>query len=1129
LKKDQDLSGQGKKQLLDKQLEEEKILHAARLWQISFDSIPALVSIQDKDYRLLNINKAYEQTFNVTLDDLKGKKCYEIVHQSSCPVENCPNKKTLETKQVVKTEIFEPRLGAHFEVMTSPLFDEKGELFGSVHVAQDITFKKAIEGALRKSENSYRQLIETAPDALIVHRNNKIIYINPAAKMLFGASEEDEILGKEISDFVMPDYSPMFTVPNKDYTKAYETKIVRLDGFIRDCEISASQYEDSEGSAVQVILHDVTDRNRAETAHRESENLFQKIADNLPNSYLSIIERDMTVSFSAGQEFKKQNINPESFNGLSVEEIFADNGALVLREYGKTFDGEERSFELFVNNQYQLYRTVPLVSDDGSINRILAVVENITQRRLAEKKLQESEELFRTLTEAMPQIVWRADKNGIVDYYNEKAYEFHGISKGEIEKLSWKSIIHPDDYNETLEKWDEAIITGNVFSTEHRLHRADGEFRWHLTRGVPVNDLSGKIIRWIGTSTDIHEQKSHEEILEKRVKEQTEEIRKANNYNRSLLEASVDPLVTIEPDGKITDANKAAELIRGLKRNELIGTDFSSYFTEPEKARAAYLKAFSDGAIKDYPLTLKHSSGKTTDVLYNASVYKNESGEVEGVFAAARDVTDIKKAELNIRLNADRHNTMLSTMPDGFWVVDTAGKMIDVNDNYLKMSGYSREEFLKLSVPDVEVVESSEETKQHIQKIFPTGFDRFETKHRRKDGSIFDAEVSASYLKSTNHFISFIRDITEKKKAEERLEDERKRFNDVLEMLPAFVVLLTPDYYVRHSNRFFTDRFGDDKGKHCYEFLNNLTEPCDNCMTYKVLNNDKHLEWEWKGPDGRDYYIYDFPFRDVDGTDLILKMGIDITEMKRAEQQIIKLNEDLERRVHQRTAELLVANKELEAFSYSVSHDLRTPLSAIDGFSKILQRDLSNRLSDEYKEYLNRIISAADKMSGLITGLLNLSKISGVELKSSDVRLDLISNDIINRLKKSEPSRKVKVTVQPDIIVHADSEFITIVLENLINNAWKFTRYKKEAKIKIGTKKQNGEAIYFVKDNGIGFDMKNSEKLFTPFQRFHDCKKFEGSGIGLATVKRIIAKHGGRIWAESEMDKGTSFYFAIPG
>jgi len=438
------------------------------------------------------------------------------------------------------------------------------------------------------------------------------------------------------------------------------------------------------------------------------------------------------------------------------------------------------------------------------------------------------------------------------------------------------------------------------------------------------------------------------------------------------------------------------------------------------------------------------------------------------------------------------------------------------------------EEFLNLSVPDIEAVETPKETEQHIKNIFPVGFDRFETKHKRKDGSVFDAEMSVSYLKTADQFISFIRDITERKKAEDRLESERKRFNDVLEMLPAFVVLLTPDYYVRHANRFFINRFGEDNGRHCYEFLNNRTEPCENCMTYKVLKNDHHLEWEWMGPDGRNYYIYDFPFKDVDGTDLILKMGIDITEMKKAENEIIKLNEELEKRVQHRTAELLLANQELEAFSYSVSHDLRTPLSAIDGFSKILHRDLSDQLNDEFKDYLNRIISASDKMSNLITGLLNLSRISGVELQSKDMRLDLIATEIINSLNKSEPSRKVEVTIQPDIIVNADSEFVTIVMENLINNAWKFTRYTKQAKIKIGMKKQKGDTIYFVKDNGTGFDMKDSEKLFTPFQRLHDCKKFEGSGIGLATVKRIIAKHGGRIWVESEINNGTSFYFIIP-
>ena len=236
----------------------------------------------------------------------------------------------------------------------------------------------------------------------------------------------------------------------------------------------------------------------------------------------------------------------------------------------------------------------------------------------------------------------------------------------------------------------------------------------------------------------------------------------------------------------------------------------------------------------------------------------------------------------------------------------------------------------------------------------------------------------------------------------------------------------------------------------------------------------------------------------------------------------------MEKRVQQRTAELQFANRELEAFGYSVSHDLRTPLSAIDGFARILYKDLYNDIGDEYKDYLSRIISASEKMSNLITGLLNLSRISRVELNMEEVRVDLIATTIINRLTKSAPSRNLKVTIQPDITVYADSELLTIAMENLLNNAWKFTRYNKDAEVQIGTMEHNGNMTYFVKDNGAGFDIKESEKLFNPFQRFHDYKKFEGSGIGLATVKRIIAKHGGRVWAESEIDKGTTIYFIIP-
>ena len=258
------------------------------------------------------------------------------------------------------------------------------------------------------------------------------------------------------------------------------------------------------------------------------------------------------------------------------------------------------------------------------------------------------------------------------------------------------------------------------------------------------------------------------EQLEVRVVERTAELtealkalRRTGVYTRSLIEASLDPLVTIGPDGTITDVNAATEAATGRTRQELIGTDFSTYFTDPDKARTGYQRVFKEGSVRDYPLDI-HRDGRTIPVLYNAALYRDEAGQVVGIFAAARDITERKQAE---------------------------------------------------------------------------------------------AQVKA----------------------------ERQRLYDVLETLPVYVVLLTPDYRVPFANRFFEERFGKSEGRRCYEYLFNRSEPCEICETFTVLKTGQPHHWYWTGPDGRDYDIYDFPFTDSDGSPLILEMGIDITERNRAE------------------------------------------------------------------------------------------------------------------------------------------------------------------------------------------------------------------------------------------------------
>jgi light-regulated signal transduction histidine kinase (bacteriophytochrome) len=229
----------------------------------------------------------------------------------------------------------------------------------------------------------------------------------------------------------------------------------------------------------------------------------------------------------------------------------------------------------------------------------------------------------------------------------------------------------------------------------------------------------------------------------------------------------------------------------------------------------------------------------------------------------------------------------------------------------------------------------------------------------------------------------------------------------------------------------------------------------------------------------------------------------------------------------QASAELKRTNKELEAFSYSVSHDLRTPLRAIDGFSHALAEEYGDKLDEEGKEYLRRVRAGCTRMGQLIDDILALSRVIRQQMKSEAVDLASLARSVAETLAQADPDRKVDVKTCERLPVRGDAGLLRIALENLLGNAWKFTRKKPDARIEFGSLEKDGERVFFVKDNGAGFDMAYVDKLFGAFQRLHDAKDFPGTGIGLATVHRIIQRHGGRIWAEGKMEEGSSFYFTI--
>ena len=262
-------------------------------------------------------------------------------------------------------------------------------------------------------------------------------------------------------------------------------------------------------------------------------------------------------------------------------------------------------------------------------------------------------------------------------------------------------------------------------------------------------------------------------------------------------------------------------------------------------------------------------------------------------------------------------------------------------------------------------------------------------------------------------------------------------------------------------------------------------------------------------------------------TEHILLVMQDVTDQKEAEIELRRLQQELEERVRRRTAELEAANEELETFAYSVAHDLRAPLRTLAGFSQALIEDSAEALDDTGRDYARRIHDGADQMSRLIDDLLGLAWVSRSEMSYEPVDLSACARAIADDLAQAAPERRVTFHIQDGLVAEGDAMLLKLVLQNLLENAWKYTRPVSEAQVRFGVVGSNGHTVYYVCDNGVGFDMQYAGKLFAPFQRMHTAFEFEGNGIGLATVYRILKRHGGRIWAEAEPGRGAAFFFTL--
>jgi len=858
-----------------------------------------------------------------------------------------------------------------------------------------------------------------------------------------------------------------------------------------------------------------------------------------------------TQRAQAGQRFTRVTALSGAFLGVGLWVLAR---LAVNREIGVSSRAQAQLSALNAELEQRVeQRTSALQSEIADRKRAEGASENVLAE-LADQKF------------ALDQhaIVATTDVQGTITYVNDKFCAISKYSRDELLGQNHRILNSSHHPKEFFQEMYHTIANGGVWHGEICNRAKDGWIYWVDTTIVPFAGEDGRPRQYVAIRADITERKRAEEALTEIAAASKVALKDLADQKFALDQHAI--VATTDVPGTITYVNDKFCAISKYSRQELVGQNhriLNSGYHSKEFFQQMY-HTIANGKVWRDEICNRAKDGSIYWVDTTIVPFLDAYGKPRQYMAIRADITERKRAE-EVR---EHLAAVVDSSDDAIISKDLNGIINTWNRGAEKVFGYSSSEavgkpMLMLFPPNHE----DEECDILARIRRGEGIEHFETIRVRKNGKTIDVSATISPIRDSSGAIvgasKIARDITERKQVQKRMADQANELSKQSEeLLRSQQALEAQTLMLRSVLDSMAEGLvaADEQGKfiiwnpaatrivgmgaedvppgewnaHYGVYMTDTVTPFpieQNPLVRALHGEVSTAEMFIRNSelaDGLWIEISGSPLKRADGS---LRGGVvafrDVTQRRADEQEIRKLNEELEERVVQRTAQLEAANHELEAFTYSVSHDLRAPLRHIGGFSKILIEDFGPAMDPEARRHLERIGDGAHRMGLLVDELLNLARVGRHALNLQDTRLNLVIEEVVSLLQPETEGRDVSWKIADLPAAQCDPILVKQVFQNLLANALKFTRTRDRAVIEISQRQEDGQMVIAISDNGVGFNMKYKDKLFGVFQRLHRAEDFEGTGIGLATAQRIIRKHGGRIWAEAQLDQGATFYFTL--